>query len=419
MGAQALPLPLSLLPPARRGWAMVAAVHVLCALIFGAMYSFGAFVEALQARFGAGRFSVSLVFSLTAFLYYLVGPAAGALADRFAPRRVVGAGIVLLALGFALGSTAGSLAALTAIYAVFVGLGVGLVYVPAVAVVQRWFVRQRSRASGLALAGTGLGTLVAPLLAGALLQALGWQAAMRWLALGIVVFGLMVAAVLVAQPADLGLGPDGEPAPAPGAAASAAAGLSLAQAVGTARFWWLFASILLASVGLFVALVHIAPQARGLGLPAGQAPLLIGLVGVGNVAGRLVLGGLGDRLGPQRLLLALNVALAVLHLLWLAAGSVAALGAFALLFGLAQGGCIALYPTVTAELFGTRRLGAILGALYVSVGIAALFSASAAGWLFDRTHGYALPIALSGAAALLGAACLWRAGPTSSTPLSP
>lgn len=411
------PLALVLLP-ARFGWAMVAAAHALFALVFGAMYSFGAFFEALQASFQAGRFSVSLVFSVTAFLYYATGLVAGALADRHAPRLVVGAGIVLLALGFALASLAQSLAGLTLVYCSFVGLGVGLVYVPTIAVVQRWFVRQRSRASGLALAGTGLGTLVAPLVAGWMLQGMGWQQAMRWFALGIAVLGLAAAAVLVAQPADLGLGPDGAASAGPGGP-PAAAGMSLAEALAGARFWWTFAAILLASIGLFVALVHIAPQARGLGLATERAPLLIGLIGVGNVAGRLVLGGLGDRLGVRRLLLALSVALALLHCLWLVAANLWLLGAFALLFGLAHGGCIALYPAVAAECFGTRRLGAILGALYVSVGIAALVSASAAGWLFDRTQSYALPIALSGLAALVGAACLWRAGQISTPHLAP
>ena len=59
--------PLALvLPPPRVGWAMVAAAHALFALVFGAMYSFGAFFEALQASFQAGRFSVSLVFSVSA-----------------------------------------------------------------------------------------------------------------------------------------------------------------------------------------------------------------------------------------------------------------------------------------------------------------------------------------------------------------
>lgn len=387
-----------------RGWGIVAAAHVLLALAFGAAYSFGAFFEGIQAHFGAGRFPVASLFAVTALLYYTVGAFSGTLADRFALRTVVGAGVVLLAAGFALASLAPSLSALFVLFGFFAGCGVGLIYVPAVVAVQRWFVRLRSRASGLALAGTGVGTFAAPLLAGWLQQRLGWQAAMQWFALGIALLGLAAAFSLVGQPADRGLSPDGD-GPVAGTAAPAT-GAGLAEAIAQLRFWWFFVAIGLGSVSLFAALVHIAPQARGLGMAPTASHGLIALIGVGNVLGRPVLGALGDRLGPLRLLLALAAALAALHLLWGLATGWAALALFALLFGAAHGGCIALYPAVAARWFGTRRLGAILGALYVSVGLAAVVGASASGWVFDRTGSYAAAIAASGVLALLAMAAL-------------
>ncbi|MCW0134288.1 hypothetical protein OIV41_33070, partial [Burkholderia pseudomallei] len=82
-----------------RGWYVVIAAHLLLALIFGAAYSFGAFFGQLQSSFGVGRFSVASIFSLTAFIYYAVGVFAGSIADRTSTRKVVGAGVVLLALG--------------------------------------------------------------------------------------------------------------------------------------------------------------------------------------------------------------------------------------------------------------------------------------------------------------------------------
>jgi predicted MFS family arabinose efflux permease len=78
--------------------------------------------------------------------------------------------------------------------------------------------------------------------------------------------------------------------------------MDLSQASRTARFWWYFGAILTGSVGLFLALVHINPFAKELGLSGTEANLLIGLVGAGNVGGRLFLGGIGDKIGPKRLL---------------------------------------------------------------------------------------------------------------------
>nr|WP_315235462.1 MFS transporter [uncultured Albidiferax sp.] len=392
--------------PAFRGWNMVAATHVLFALIFGAMYAFGAFFEALQHSFQADRFSVSAVFAGTAFVYYLMGVVSGALADRFSARWIVSTGIVLLSLGLALASLAPSLPILMALFCGFVGLGVGLVYIPSITVVQHWFVRQRSRASGLALAGTGLGTLAGPVIASALLQRFDWRGTMQWFALGVAVLGLAAASRLIGQPADGGQRPDGDTPASLSASQATTHGMTLPQTLRSTRFWWFFASIFLASLGLFVALVHISPYARAMDIAPTHSSVLIGLIGVGNVLGRLLLGGLGDRLGPQRLLLWLTMCLGLLNLLWFVAGGFWGLAVFALLFGAANGGCIALYPVVAANWFGTRYLGAVLGTPYVGVGIAALFGAGAGGWLFDLTQSYVGSILGSGGAAMLGAGCL-------------
>ncbi|MCE4057881.1 MFS transporter [Pseudomonas sp. Au-Pse12] len=401
------------------GWYVVFAAHVLLALIFGAAYSFGAFFSQLQANFDAGRFSVASVFSLTAFIYYALGVVSGALADRISTRRVVSAGVVLLALGFFVSSMAsGSLQWFIAAFCSLVGLGVGLVYVPTVTAVQRWFVRNRSKASGIALAGTGVGTFVGPLAAGLLMQHFSWETTMRLFALVILVAGLWVALLVRSQPQELGLLPDGDQpsAGSSGPPASHASGMRLAEALVSARFWWYFGAIFCGSVGLFIALVHINPYAQQYALSATQANLLIGLIGVGNVAGRLFLGTIGDRIGARRLLLVLTCALVLLNLFWVNAQGFVALALFAVLFGVANGGCIALYPSVAATWFGTQNLGAILGALYTSVGVAALVGGSLGGLLFDLYQGYAASILLGAICALLSVLFILIAGRQSGPP---
>lgn len=163
-------------------------------------------------------------------------------------------------------------------------------------------------------------------------------------------------------------------------------------------------AIFFGSIGLFLALVHINPYARQQGIEATQANLLIGLIGVGNIAGRLVLGRPGDRIGAQRFLIVVTLSLVVLCGLWSVAHSFMALAVFALLFGAANGGCIALYPAVASSWFGTANLGAILGALYIAVGIAAVAGGSFAGLLYDFYRSYTLSIVLAGGAALLSVA---------------
>lgn len=385
------------------GWYVVFAAHLLLALIFGGAYSFGAFFSQIQSNFDVGRFSVASVFSLTAFIYYLVGVFSGSLADRISTRVVVGVGIVLLALGFFLSSLAsGSLQLFLVCFCSLVGLGVGLVYVPTVAAVQRWFVKNRGKASGIALAGTGVGTFVGPSAAGLLMQHFSWESTLQIFAGAILVVGLLVASLVRSNPQELGLFPDGlTPADASPGRQAAPSGMRLAEAASTGRFWWYFGAIFFGSVGLFLALVHINPYARQFGISATQANLLIGLIGVGNVAGRLFLGSIGDRMGARRLLMVLTFALVLLNLLWLGAHTFVTLALFAICFGVANGGCISLYPSVAASWFGTANLGAILGSLYISVGVAALIGGSVAGLLFDLYQSYAASIMLGALCALL------------------
>jgi MFS family permease len=138
-----------------RGWYVVAAAFTVTFVGFGCAYTFSAFVQPLQADFGASRGSVSLVFSLAGFLYFALGVLSGPLADRWGSRVMAVAGMLLTGAGLALASVAQSLAQVYAAYGLGVGLGVGLSYVPAVGAVQRWFVRRRGFASGIAVAGIG------------------------------------------------------------------------------------------------------------------------------------------------------------------------------------------------------------------------------------------------------------------------
>jgi OFA family oxalate/formate antiporter-like MFS transporter len=155
------------------GWFVVLAAFAVTFVGFGCAYTFSAFVEALQRDFDASRGSVSLVFSLAGFLYFGLGILSGPLADRVGSRGLAVAGMILTGLGLAAASVARSLPEVYAAYGLGVGLGVGCAYVPAIGAVQRWFVRRRGFASGIAVSGIGVGTLVMPPLASLLIDSLG------------------------------------------------------------------------------------------------------------------------------------------------------------------------------------------------------------------------------------------------------
>jgi len=268
--------------------------------------------------------------------------------------------------------------------------------------VQRWFARRRGLASGLAVSGIGVGTLVMPPLASILIEALGWRNA--YLVLGglAAVAGTGMALVIENDPRDRGLGPDGD-ALQTGDSAVLPPGASVSEAIASRRFVGLYAGCLIVSFGLFVPFVHLVPSALDHGVPQASAVLLLAVIGVGSTAGRFFLGGLADRMGRRLALIAMFVGMGLTLVIWVFSTALWALATFAFGYGVFYGGFVALLPALVMDYFGGRNVSGIIGILYTSVAFGTLIGPSAAGFAFDLSHSYTLPIVASVFASIIAA----------------
>ncbi len=358
-------------------WVVVWACFTALAVVFGVAYSFAALFPAFMAEFQAQRADVSLVFGLSGLIYFLLGAGAGMLADRFGPRVVTSSGMLMIVAGLLGSSWAQTLNGVILAFGLGLGLGVGLVYVPAIGCVQPWFKRRRGLAAGLASAGIGAGTLVAPLLLTAVIEGLGWRAALRCMALAVLLVGLPGTLLLRRAPA------------ATAGVAQPVAGQSLAQAVRTPAFRWMYVMTLLAAPSMFIPFAHVSAAARDLGVGEAQAVGLVGLIGMGSLLGRFGIGALADRLGRPLTLTLAQAAMGASFLLWAGAGSYAAMVAFALCLGLSYGGVVSLMPALCMDHFGARAVASIIGTLYTGAALGNLAGPWLAGWVFDHHHSYA------------------------------
>jgi MFS family permease len=392
------------------GWFVVAAGFAVTFVGFGCVYAFTAFIDPLQREFGASRGSVSVVFSLAAFLYFGLGSVSGPLADRVGSRRLAVTGMLLVGLGLAAVGAAHSLGQVYAVYALAVGIGVGCSYVPAMGAVQRWFARRRALASGLASSGIGAGTLVVPPLASLLVAHLGWRPAYVVLGVTAAIVGGGLALLIENDPRDRRLAPDGE-ALHGGAATAQPAGATLRDAIRSRRFLALYGAGLACSFGVFVPFVHLAPYAVDHGIAQSSAVLLVSAVGFGSTIGRFLLGGLADRLGHDRSLIATYLVMALALVIWLVSTTFWPLAIFGFVFGSAYGGWVALLPPVVMDHFGSRNISGILGILYTSAGIGTLLGPSAAGFAFDLSGSYTVPILVSIGGNVIAAALMMLALP--------
>lgn len=374
-------------PPVFAGWLVVAGAFVCMMVGFAVAYSFASFFRPLEVEFGAHRGETSLIFSIAAFLYFLLGFPAGLIGDRIGPRPVVIGGLLLVAAGLVVASQATSLWQVYLGYGLGVGVGVGFSYVPSVAAVQRWFVRGRGAASGIAIAGIGVGTLLGAPLAAELIEAVGWRKTYLVLA-AVAAVGAIAAGALVRRgPEYYGLAPDGD-VRAPGSPGGKLPGLSVGEAMRSRPFWLIYVGAMLLSFGLFAPFVHLAPYARDMGLGETFGVWLIALLGVGSTVGRFLFASVTDWLGRRRSFALMYAGAGVMLMVWSQSTSGPALIVFALVFGAFYGGFVAIAPSLAADYFGPRALGSVIGALYSGVAFGALLGSPVAGFAYDFFGSY-------------------------------
>ncbi len=381
------PLPSLELFDSPRAWRMVAAAFVATCAAYGVAYSFGAFFKPMAAEFGAPRSATSAVFSITVLVWCILGPITGHLSDRFGPRIVVATGAVGMGLGLALTSMIDRLWLGYVTYGLGVGVGVACAYVPMVAVVGGWFLRRRNTALGIAVAGIGFGTVCGAPIAAALIAHLGWRA--TYLVFAAFATATLLGCAWIVERPPVHVTPSR---------------IQLRDAIRSPVFGFLYASSVTVSIALFVPFVYLPSFAHDHGASEFASAALVGIIGGASVAGRMGLGSLADHAGVVRLYQASFLVLALSYGIWLAASTYPVMIVFALVMGAGYGGYVALSPAVIAHLFGTQRMGTVLGALYTSGGFGAMVGPPLVGLIIDRTGSYRVAIAAAFAVALASSA---------------
>ena len=366
----------------RYAWVVVWATFASLALIFGVAYSFAAFFKSFAQEFAAQRADVSMVFGLSGLVYFSFGAVGGMLSDRWGPRVVCSSGMVCIGLALLSASWATTLTAVYLSYGIGIGLGIALVYTPAIGCVLPWFVARRGLASGIASSGIGLGTVVVPLIVTALIGALDWRGTLRIMAGGIFMVGLLATGMLKTAPVA------SRPGAVAGSPAPVASGSTLKEALHDKRFWWFYLFTFFAAPSMFIPFAHVSASARDLGIADAQAVGLVGLIGAGSLVGRFAIGGLADRWGRTTTLALAGVSMGASYLLWLVAGNYAALAVFSLWLGLSYGGIVSLMPAICMDMFGARALAGIIGTLYSGAALGNLLGPVLAGAVFDRLGSY-------------------------------
>jgi sugar phosphate permease len=370
------------------GWIIAfvsAGIMATCSL---SVYTFGVFLEPLETHFGWDRGPLSLAPSISYVVAGILAIGTGKLSDRYGPRVLVSAGGLMMGTGFVLMSQIDQLRDAYVFWGLFMGVAFGCFISPLVSTIPRWFLQKRGTAVSIQTTGFGIGAVVSPLLAQTLISSYDWKTA--FIVLGVISWAAIIplAQLIRRSPADKGLRPYGDRGEEPVGAEVAGEGLSLAQAVRGSQFWVTAAIWFLWFFSLQAIAVHIVPHAADSGMSQIAAASVLSLIAGLSIVSRASMGVLSDKVGASKALV-LCLLLATLALVWLIfAREMWAFYVFAVAFGLAYGGVIPLASLVPAELFGTRSLGVIIGALMLCSTIGGAGGSPFAGYVFDTTRSY-------------------------------
>jgi MFS family permease len=411
------------------GWVLVLTLGVTETVSWGVLnYAFTVFVAPMQADLGWSRGAIGGAFSLALLVSGLAAVPVGRWLDHDGPRLLMTAGscaATLLVLAWA------GVRSLPAFYATWAALGLAMaavLYDPAFAVVTTWFRRHRARAMTVLTLMAGLASTIFVPLAAWLVQAQGWRAALVTLAF---VLGALTipphALLLRRRPEDLGLVVDGRaawpPAPIEGVGQgqhphTVERSLAAGEALRHASFRWVVGAFCLYAFASIAVSVHLVPLLVDRGTTPAFAAGAAGVVGVMQLAGRLVFAPMESRVSPGTLTaLVFLVQPAALLTLLLAPGA-AGLAAFVVLFGAGRGAATLARPYLVASLYGPARYATIAGAVTLFVTLAQAAGPYLMGAGYDRFGRYDpalwLLVALSTAAA--GAAWLAGSAPERAAP---
>lgn len=337
-------------------WALLV-LGVILLLFLGLIYGWSIFRSPLQSEFGWTDSQASLTFSISMMTFCLGGLVGGIINKGKNGFRInLIAAAVLLAIGFFSASNIQSLMGIYLSYGVCCGFGVGLGYNTAISTIVKWFPDKQGLISGITLMGFGFGSMILGTVAGAMIQSMGWRVTFRIFAVAFAI--VMVVGALLLRNA-------GAEFVAYLSQGSSKAVTPAVEEVGAAvmlrrrNFWIYFVwAIILSAAGLAI-INSSAPYAQlFVGENLTLAASIAGIVSIANGVGRVIFGGMFDKIGYRLTMLIDCVVFVVASLVLMASFTTKSMPVLVIAFiliGLAYGGVTPTNSAFIAYFFGREN----------------------------------------------------------------
>ena len=393
---------------------LVIGAALVVQLCLGSIYAWSVFKTALKAPpYSISDVDASLPFSIGLLSFAIVMIVAGRLQDQMGPKKIATIGGILLGAGYILGGLPeflGIFAAnnplltiwLVLTYGIIGGAGIGFAYVCPIAALVKWFPDIKGLITGIAVAGFGAGALIFAQVERVLIN-IGTEPNVGF---AFIILGVLYFIAVAGSAQFLQNPPEGYSRKAAVSVSSAtkpSVEYEWQDMIKTPQFvllWLMF--VLAASAGL-MTIGNVSPfvQAQNTAIDAITAANIVGILSIFNALGRIVWGATSDRLGRTITMATMFGILGVTMILFGMQTDVLMLTIGAAIIGFCFGGNFALFPSSTADFFGTKNVGRNYGMVFTAYGIAGVFGPILAGTIVDQTGGYGSAFFILGVLALV------------------
>ena len=376
-------------------WNIVIAA-IAIQLCLGVIYAWSPIKSLLTTGFGWSHQDASLPFSVGLATFAVVMVLAGRWQDKAGPRKVATVGGILYGIGYILASqgvppTTGWIV-LT--YGIIGGAGIGLAYVCPIAALVKWFPDKRGLISGLAVAGFGAGAYIFSKLIPVIATAPEPGLYNVFLYFGITFLVVVTLAAQMLQNPPEGYKPEGWEPPAAKAGGPSSYNYEWGEMLGTKQFWLLWFMFIIGATAGLMTIGHIKGfsqdilTAGNIADAGGKAITIVGMLSIFNGLGRIVWGAASDKIGRAKAMMIMFLLQAgAMFGLTQVTGYYAIMGV-ACLVGFNFGGNFALFPSATADFFGTKNIGINYGWVFTSYGVAGIFGPMLGGYVKDTLQVY-------------------------------
>ncbi len=371
---------------------LIALSSVCIHLSIGSVYAYSVMVNPLKELNSWSKGNITLAFSIAILSLGLSAAFLGSFAQKLGPKKsgsfsafMYGLGMIMV--GFFAGK--GNLPMFIVSYGIIAGLGLGIGYITPVSILISWFPDRRGLASGMAIMGFGFSSMIFGPVMTKLFTLLGVPN--TFYVLGGVYFLIILLSSLYLEAPPENWAPKDYTPKNPKEASNF--GLTVNQVLKTDKFYIMWAMFFI-NITCGIAIISVAsPLAQDVLLFSPMAAAaMVGVMGLFNGLGRIGWATLSDKIGRSNIFKIFFILQIGLFLILPNISNPVLFQLIIFVIISCYGGGFSTIPAYIGDLFGTKNLGSIYGAVLTAWGASGIMGPTIVARIKDSTGSYSLTL---------------------------